>query len=119
MNIKIKTLIKIYELDILKGIWIIDVIIFYLLFFIHAFSYLIFDNKFIQILAHAISTIFILIVGITFTIFRNNNKKSLCKPLHIFKIKIIDENNKELKCNKIGKIYISCTTIMNVIIIIW
>ena len=90
---------KIYELDILKGIWIIGVIIFYLLFFIHAFSYLnlkylnfqsnstisveifklsqyiIFDNKFIQILAHAVSTIFILIVGITFTFSRNNNKR--------------------------------------------
>ena len=101
MNIKIKTLIKIYELDILKGIWIIGVIIFYLLFFIHAFSYLIlkylnftsnstisvkifklskyiiFNNKFIQILAHEVSTIFILIVWITFTISRNNNKKNL------------------------------------------
>ena len=31
---------KIYELDIQKDIWIIGVIIFYLLFFIHAFSYL-------------------------------------------------------------------------------
>ena len=31
---------KIYELDIMKGIWIIGVIIFYLLFFIHAFYYL-------------------------------------------------------------------------------
>lgn len=92
---------RVYELDFIKGIGIIGVIIIHFLFFIYTFSdlnlkylnfpgnshigntifnfsdFVVFENHFIDIIEDVVRGLFLLIIGITFNFSRNNKKRGI------------------------------------------